>query len=406
MTGESGLLEKETVAGAEPGSGAVMSQPASAPGRGLAWLFEKLKSRAPAPFEIVFWDGSAHSFGQGVPEFRVSINNKSGMAALQSLDEIQACEAYMRGDIDLEGDMLKLFDLRRILSDRHPLLNLWRLVRPLFTGQVRDDRNAIKEHYEYDDDFYMILLDDTRTYSQGVYEREDDGLGAAMRRKLDFAINACELKPGMRVLDVGGGWGAFTEYAGSRGIQVTSLTIADASLRYLNELIRAKNLPCRAIQKNFLEYESDEKYDAIVILGVIEHMPDYDKVVAQFEKLLKPGGKAYLDGSAGRKKFEFNLFLNRYIYPGNHCTLSIHDFLTEVQKSGMELLTVHSDRHNYYLTARDWARKLEARRDEIINRWGRALYCKFHLYLWGVSHNFLTNQLQAYRLVLQLNPAR
>lgn len=343
------------------------------------------------------------SFDQD-PEFQIHLSNDKAVSAMTSMDEVTLAEAYIKGDIEITGDFMKVLDLRHAITDSHPVLDFIRRIKPKLFGQIKDDRNAIKEHYEFDDDFYMTILDETRTYSQGVYESDDESLETAMKRKLDFAIESCQLKPGSRVLDVGGGWGAFNEYAGKKGIEVTSLTIADHSEDYLNRLIKDKNLPCHVVKQNFLEFETQQKFDAIVVLGVIEHMPYYDKVVKQLTKLLKKGGYAYFDGSASRSKFEFNTFLNRYIYPGNHCTLSIHDFLAEVQNSDMELLTVHSDRHSYYLTCKAWAEKMEAQREMIIERWGRELYAKFLLYLWGVAHNFHHNQLQAYRLVLKLNP--
>ncbi len=374
----------------------------------LDHLLDRFGSQATVPFEIALWNGVSYHLGAEDEEaaFRIVVNSDRGLSALRSLSEVRVCESYMAGDLDLEGDMLSLCDLRRVVKQGNPVLDLWRRVKPVVLGQIREDRKAIAQHYEYEDDFYMTFLDPTRTYSQGVYESDDESLETAMRRKLDFAVDACGLQPGMRVLDVGGGWGAFTEHAGKRGIQVTSLTIADHSLRYLEELIERQKLPCRAAMANFLEYRSDEPYDAIVILGVIEHMPDYRRVVEQLQRLLKPHGRAYLDGSADRRKFVHNTFMNRYIYPGNHCSLSIHDFLSEVQQSGMELLSAHNDRHSYYLTTRAWAENLEARKEEITRRWGRELYAKFHLYLWGVAHNFLTNQHQAYRLVLEKNPPR
>lgn len=365
-----------------------------------------LGAEATAAFRLGFWDGSELHVGEGDPAFRVEVVDEAGLRALASLDELRICEAYIAGELEFEGDLLAAFDLRRALRDGHPILDLARRLRPLLTGQVRDDRRSIETHYEYDDDFYELLLDETRTYSQGVYEADDEPLAAAMRRKLDFAIEACRLRPGDRVLDVGGGWGAFTEHAGTRGIEVTSLTISDSSHRYLEELIAEKDLPCRAVLANFLEYEPRREFDAVVILGVIEHMPDYRRVVRQLQRNLRIGGRAYLDGSATTRKYDFNTFLNRYIYPGNHCCLSIHDFLAEVQAGDLELIAVHNDRHSYYLTARAWAEKLESARDEIVRRWGPELYRKFRLYLWGTCHNFLTNQMQAYRLVLANSPPR
>ena len=376
-------------------------------GKKLQWVLTSLDKAAKCPASLILPDKTPVKLGDknSEPEFQIHLMNEKGIAALTSLDEVTLAEAYIKGDIEITGDFMKVLDLRHAISDNHPVLDFIRKIKPRIFGQVKDDRNAIKEHYEFDDDFYMVILDQTRTYSQGVYESDDEDLLTAMKRKLEFIIDSCKLKPGSRVLDVGGGWGAFTEYAGKKGIEVTSLTIADSSEEYLNRLIKHKNLPCQVVKQNFLEFKSAEKFDAIVVLGVIEHMPYYDKVVKQLESLLKPNGFAYFDGSASRSKFEFNTFLNRYIYPGNHCTLSIHDFLAEVQKSNMELLSVHTDRHSYYLTCKAWAEKMQENRDMIIERWGRELYAKFLLYLWGVAHNFYHNQLQAYRLVLTLNPA-
>lgn len=148
-----------------------------------------------------------------------------------------------------------------------------------------------------------------------MFERDDETLEAAQRRKLDFAIDAYGIKPGDRVLDVGGGWGTFTEHAGRRGIEVTSLTISRQSEAYLTELIQRQQLPCKVINQDFLEHTASEPYDAIVILGVMEHLPDYPAVLRQFQRLLKPGGRIYLDASAFREKYSKPTFISRYIFP-------------------------------------------------------------------------------------------
>jgi len=377
------------------------------PGKKIAWVLKALDEATTCAASVYMPDKSEVKLGDKASdsEFEIHLNNDNAISALSSLDELALAEAYIKADIEILGDFMKVLDLRHAISDKHPVLDFVRRIKPKLYGQVKDDRNAIKEHYEFEDDFYMVILDETRTYSQGVYESDDESLETAMKRKLDYVIESCHLKKGSKVLDVGGGWGAFNEYAGKQGIEVTSLTIAEHSKDYLNRLIKEKDLPCHVINQNFLEFEPEQKFDAVVVLGVIEHMPYYDKVVKKLESLLKTGGYAYFDGSASTRKFDFNAFLNRYIYPGNHCTLSIHDFLGEVQKSDMELLTVHSDRLSYYLTCKAWAEKMEENRELIIDRWGRELYAKFLLYLWGVAHNFYHNQLQAYRLVLTLNPA-
>jgi cyclopropane-fatty-acyl-phospholipid synthase len=168
--------------------------------------------------------------------------------------------------------MLQFVGLRGALRDSHPLDYLWRRIAPWLIGRSTTNRQAIETHYEFDNDFYLKFLDASRCYSQAVFERDDEALETAQSRKLSFAVKACGLKTGDRVLDVGGGWGSFTEHAGRRGIEVTALTISDQSEQFLKDLIQRLQLPARVLNQDFLTYGSPEPYDAIVILGVMEHL--------------------------------------------------------------------------------------------------------------------------------------
>ena len=248
-------------------------------------------------------------------------------------------------------------------------------------------------------------MDPTRSYSQAVFERDDEHLETAQRRKLDFALTSCNVKPGDRVLDVGGGWGSFTEHAGRKGVQVTSLTISRESQQFLTELITRSQLPCQVLYQDFFEHVSPQPYDAIVILGVMEHLTHYPKVVQHLRRLLKAGGRIYLDASAFRRKYSKPAFVSRHIFPGNHSYFCLHNFLTQVEKTDLEVLAVHNDRHSYFLTCKAWAENLEAARDEIVRRWGEPLYRTFRLYLWGSAHAFLRHGLDAFRVVLARPPA-
>lgn len=363
---------------------------------------KRVSGRTTTPFEIRLWGDHVYRFGDGAPAVRILVKDRRGLAALASLDELRICEAYMGGSLDVAGDMLAFAGMRGTLTDRHPLHALWQRLAPLLIGRVRSDRQVIAAHYEFDNDFYLTFMDPTRCYSQAVFEGDDEALEAAQRRKLDYAIDACGLKPGDRVLDVGGGWGAFTEHAGRRGIQVTSLTISRQSERFLSDLIDRLRLPCRVLNQNFLEHTAPEPYDGIVILGVMEHIPDYAAALRQYRRLLKPGGRVYLDASAFREKYEKATFISRYIYPGDHSFFCLPEFLGAAAGTPFEVLAVHNDRHSYYLTCKAWAENLEAARDEIIQRWGESLYRRFRLYLWGSAQAFLSRGLEAYRVVLEL----
>lgn len=367
----------------------------------ISLVQKQLHGRIIIPFELDIKGSHVYRFGDGEPAVSFRVNDGNGLAALCSFDELKFCEAYMSGSLDIAGDMLKLPDFRRILSDRHPFSYLLCRLLPLFIGQVHVNKNAIANHYEHDEEFFLTFMDSTRCYSQAVFERDNEALESAERRKLDYALAACRVKPGERILDVGGGWGAFTEHAGRQGVRVTSLTISQKSEQYIADLINRLQLPCQVQNQDFFEHAVAEPYDAIAILGVMEHLADYPAVIRQFQRLLKPGGRVYLDASAYREKYSKPTFISRYIFPGNHSYFCLHEFLAEVAKTDIEVLTVHNDRYSYFLTCKAWAENLEAAREEICRRWDDRLYRSFRLYLWGSAHAFLRHGLEAFRVVLE-----
>ena len=94
------------------------------------------------------------------------------------------------------------------------------------------------------------------------------------------------------------------------------------------------------IHADLLAYQTDQRYDAIVIMGVIEHLPQYDRVLAKFVSLLKPGGYVFLDGSACTRKYELSSFMVKYIYPGNRSFLVLHDFLEKLARTPFCVLEI------------------------------------------------------------------
>jgi cyclopropane-fatty-acyl-phospholipid synthase len=346
-------------------------------------------------------EGPLRVFGSGEPAATLVVRGRAGMSALASMDLTAIAEAYVSGDLDVDGDLMQVLPLRTSLADRHPLAFVMRFIRPLLSGQIAADRKVMPTHYDRDPDFFLSFLDRRhRGYSQAVFASEDETLEDAMTRKLELALAAVGARPGDRILDIGGGWGAMTEFAGRRGIRVTSLTISEVSRHFIETLIARERLPCEVRMEHFYEHETTDRYDAIVNLGVTEHLPDYQRTLRHYDALLKPGGKVYLDASAARSRWEFSTFLERHIYRGNGALLCLHEYLQAVAASPFETEVVYNDRRNYLLTTLHWARNLDARRESIIARWGEPTYRLFRLYLWGCVDAFKRDLTQAYRMVL------
>ncbi|MGA3078585.1 MAG: class I SAM-dependent methyltransferase [Bryobacteraceae bacterium] len=357
-----------------------------------------------AAFEFQLPGRLVRRVGDGQVQFRLTLHNEKAVAALKSLDEMRIGEAYLFGDLSIEGDLVAALDLRSSLTDKHLLVYLWsNYGQKLFRGQIRSDTQWISEHYDADADFYLTFLDrKSRCYSHAYFASDEESLETATQRKLDTAIESCGIKAGWRVLDIGAGWGTFTEHAGRRGVQVTSLTISKESEEFVNGLIARESLPCRVLREHFLEHTADEPYDAIVNLGVTEHLPNYAATLRQYQRLLKPGGRVFLDACATAKKHPFSTFTTKYIWPGNSTPLVLAEYLEEVAKTPFEIVSLENDRRSYLLTTRHWAMNLDGGRDEIVRRFGEVQYRRFRLYFWGCVHEFTTREVTAYRMLLEL----
>lgn len=373
--------------------------------RTIEWLLTTLTGDLGGEFCFVLRirERPAVTLGRGAPRFTVLLRTDRAVRAVLRLSESAIGEAYLDGELDLEGDLVAALRLRSVLADFRPLSHLWTTYGgPLFFGQNRLDRKWISQHYDESPDFYLTFLDTRfRCYSHGYFAHDEEPLEDAIGRKLETALREVGARPGDRVLDIGAGWGAFTQFAGAQGVQVTSLTISEQSEQYVRALIEREKLPCRVVRQHFLEYQDAQPFDAIVNLGVTEHLPDYQASLAQYARLLKPGGRVFLDACASRAKFPFSSFVKEHVWPGNATPLVLHDYARAVSGSELDLVRVTDDRHNYYLTARRWAERLDAAREAVVARYGERQYRRFRLYLWGCAHGFATRDLGAYHWVLE-----
>ncbi len=341
----------------------------------LLGRFAKQFSKSPVSFVVTIPDGSAQHFGPSAPMFRITLKNNRALRAVASVDEGRFGDVYLAGDMDFEGDMLSLFELRKSFTDVHPITTVWRFLQPFLFGQVHTNRQAITAHYDIDPEFFLSFLDPkTPCYTQGVYTDPNETLDVATVRKFDYCYEKCRLKPGDRVLEIGPGWGAWFEYAARRGVHCTGITISQASKDYLDAKAKMLGLHWEVRFSDLLEYSDDRKYDAIVIMGVIEHLPDYARVLDKFQSLLRPGGSIFLDGSACRKKYELSSYMVKYIYGGNHSFLVLHDFLDKLARTPLEVTEIFNDRYSYFLTFQQWARNFDHNRDFVIRRFGEFNY--------------------------------
>jgi cyclopropane-fatty-acyl-phospholipid synthase len=368
--------------------------------------FARLMRKTPVPFTIQLPDGTTERFGEGPGQFQVILTSEAGLKSLLCLDEGRFGDAWLAGDIEVEGDLLRMFALRGLLKDFHPGVTLWRFLQPLLMGQVRTNKAAISNHYDLAPEFYLSFMDPAvPCYTQALFLDDAEPLAVAATRKFDYAFEKLGLNAGDHMLEVGPGWGAWFEYCASRGVKCTGITISQSSADYLNGRAKELGYDWEIIMSDLLDFPTDKKYDAVAMMGIIEHLPDYDVVLAKLSALVKPGRCMFIDGSACTRKYELSSYMVKYIYPGNHSFLVLHDFLGALAKTKLSVQEIFNDRHSYFLTFQHWARNFDANKDFVVSRFGTFNFRRFRLYLWGSAYEFLSRSLDCYRMVIRVPDA-
>jgi len=316
-------------------------------------------------------------------------------------NQLALANAYLHGDFDISGDFAQVMAIRDLLpggtTPRQAARFLWDLCIAPATSV---NRAAIDSHYTLGDDFYHTFIDRKyHFYSQCLFDDPSESLEQAAEHKLERMWDALQLRPGDRLLDIGAGWGGVGLYCARRGVNVTAITLAADSARYMRELYRAEGLDVSVIQGDFLTYQPEQPFDHAVIYGVIEHLPNYAKFSTRTWELLKPNGQLYLDGSASIDKFAVTGFTRKYIWPGHHTFMSLPGVQQALLRHGFDILGVDNETKDYALTMRHWATRFDAASDNVIGRWGEETYRKFRIYLWAGAHALETNRLQAYHMV-------
>lgn len=372
---------------------------------------EKFDTNQVPAFAIRFPDDAKTTFGlAGDPKFEIHIKTEAGAKAVQSFDEYAIALAYLDDDIVLEGDFLAMMDMRDHLTDRHPWLQFVRFAAPMLLGQVRNDNRLTPRHYNHGNDLYFTFLDRThKLYSQALYEHEGDTLEQAAEQKLCNVWESCRLEPGSRVLDVGAGWGSFSRFAAGRGADVTMLTLSTEQLSHLKDVAAKANGDgsMTPVLSNVYEFNADKKFDAIVLLGVMEHLPQYSKFLRHAATLLRDHGRIYMDFAANRTKYQSSTFSHQHVFEGNHSLVHMPGLVDAVNTSPFEIVTIHNDRHSYFETLRAWAQNLDAAADELSERYGLRDTRIFQLYLWGTAHCMgPSGKIESYRVVIQKSAAK
>ncbi|MEJ2061193.1 MAG: cyclopropane fatty acyl phospholipid synthase [Gammaproteobacteria bacterium] len=310
-------------------------------------------------------------------------------------------EAYMDGEWEVnELDEFFTRVLRAGLDQQiHPWRLAWFSLRArLFNLQsIRRAGQVGEAHYDLGNDFYQAMLDKRMTYTCG-YWRHADTLDQAQEDKLDLVCRKLDLRPGVRVLDIGCGWGSFARFAAERyGAEVVGLTISREQAELGRE--RCKDLPVELRLQDYREV--NERFDHIVSLGMFEHVgrKNYRTYLEVANRCLKDGG-LFLLHTIGKNQSNTvaDPWMDKYIFPNGELPS-----LRQITAAAEGLFMVE-DLHNfgadYDKTLMSWYRNFEQAWSRFREHYGQRFYRMWKYYLMSCAGAFRARDIQLWQLVL------
>ena len=257
------------------------------------------------------------------------------------------------------------------------------------------DRRAISHHYDLSNEFYSLILDPQMAYSSGYHVKPDVSLEEAQRAKLDLVCRKLGLEPGMRMLDVGCGWGSLSLHAAEHfGAQVTGVTIAAEQKKFIDARIAERGLGDR-VEIRLQDYRDAvpsprEEYDAVGSLEMGEHVgqDNYATYASVLCRAVKPGGRVLVQQMSRTGKWPGGgPFIESFIAPDMYMR-PVGDTVAMLERGGLEVRDVHALREHYVLTVAGWLERFEANVERLTELVGEEVVRVWRLYLVGGSMAF------------------
>jgi cyclopropane-fatty-acyl-phospholipid synthase len=398
----------------------------------LGDMFERLFG-ADAPVRFSAYDGS--TAGDPHADLGIRVVTPRAVSYLATAPgSLGLARAYIQGDLDVEGvhpgnpyELLKVMDdglhpQRPSLSEAMAwarALGAKTFVPPPLPAQEvvpswrrglrhsRDrDAESISYHYDVSNAFYERVLGPSMTYTCACFPAEDSTLEEAQAHKYDLVARKIGLQPGMRLLDVGCGWGGMVRHAAKNyGVSVLGVTLSREQATWAQERIKAEGLDDVA-EVRHCDYRDvrERDFDAVSSIGLIEHIgvKNYPAYFSFLRSRLRPEGRLLNHGITRPDNQHAGLprrgFIGRYVFPDGELTGS-GDIVRAMEDAGFEVQHQENLRIHYAKTLTGWCDNLVTNWDACVAEAGLPVAKVWGLYMAGSRLGFESNQIQLHQVL-------
>jgi cyclopropane-fatty-acyl-phospholipid synthase len=303
------------------------------------------------------------------------------------------------------AELLRGYGLRIIKRPPIPALEA---PHPLLRGRRHSksrDAAAISHHYDVSNDFYAMVLGPSMTYTCAVYPTVDASLETAQSTKYDLVARKLGLDSGMRLLDVGCGWGGMVMHAAEHyDVHAIGVTLSRRQAEWANKAIAERGLSDRA-EVRFLDYRDvpESAFDAVSSIGLTEHIGrrNYPSYFARLHSKLRPGGRLLnhcITRPNGRERAKAGGFIDRYIFPDGELSAPA-TIMEALNDNGFEIRHEENLREHYAMTLRDWGTNLNREWDPAVSEVGVAKARVWRLYMAASRVGFDLNRIQLHQVL-------
>ncbi len=311
-------------------------------------------------------------------------------------------EAYMDGwwSCEQPDDMLaRILSSHLYLKVKPNAQLIWHLIKARFSNlqTKRLARKVAEQHYDIDNDLYQLMLDKRLCYTCGYWDNAST-LDQAQENKLDLICQKLALKPGMRVLDIGCGWGSFSKYAAEHyGVEVTGVTISKEQIALGNAL--CKGLPVKLHLKDYRDVEG--QYDRVVALGVLEHIghKNYGEFMNTVARSLNDDGLALLHTIGNLNTvYTTEPWLEKYIFP-NSMIPSLKQ-LANAWEGKLVIEDMHNFGADYDKTLMAWQQNFSNNWHLLKDKYDERFFNMWNYYLFSCAASFRVRRNQLWQFVV------